>query len=102
MCLNDSRFGSLAQDLQQIIIADEIESGKTTAFLFQKLIETLLASFKSIQHCGQDAFDRSDLQDCHNSVVTLAIIHDHSEVIVNFAKDLFVIEPLKKEKNLNF
>ena len=91
----------MTQDLQQIIIANEIESGKTTTFLFQKLIKTLLAPFKSIQHCGQDAFDRPDLQDCNNSVVTLAIIHDHSEVIVNFAKDLFVIESLKKEETLN-
>ena len=44
MGLDNFRIGGLAQNFQQVVVADEVEPGKSGSLLLQKLRQRFLAS----------------------------------------------------------
>lgn len=94
MCLNDGRLGGLAKDLEQVVIADEIKSRKARPFLFQELVEALLATLQPIQHGREGALDGADPEQSDDPIVPLSVRHDHPEVVIDLPEHLSVVEPL--------
>ena len=49
--LNNSRVLRLSENLQQIVIADEVESWKFISLFLKEVAESLLATFQLVQNC---------------------------------------------------
>lgn len=49
--LDNSRVLRLSENLQQIVIADEVESWKFISFFLKEVAESLLATFQLVQNC---------------------------------------------------
>ena len=95
MCLNDGGLGSLTENLQEVIIADKIKSRETGSLLFQEIVQALLTAFQTIQHGGQNRFDRADPEQRYDSIVALGVFHDHSEIVVDFSEYFTIVKALK-------
>lgn len=49
--LDNSRVLRLSENLQQIVIADEVESWKFISLFLKEVAESLLATFQLVQNC---------------------------------------------------
>ena len=96
--LDDGRFCGLAQDLEEVVVADEVKAGETGPLFFQELVEALLASLQSVEHVGEDALDRTDPEERNDPVVSLDVPHDHPKVVVYLAEHLPIVKALKSNQ----
>ena len=92
--LDDGGLGRLAQDLEEVVVADEVKAREAGALLLQELVEALLASLQPVEHVREDALDGADTEEGDYPVVPLGVSHDHAKVVVYLAEHLSVVKAL--------
>mmetsp|Transcript_101986 Transcript_101986/g.255587 ORF Transcript_101986/g.255587 Transcript_101986/m.255587 type:complete len:210 (-) Transcript_101986:1261-1890(-) len=88
--LDDFRVAGLAENLQQVLIADEVQPGECRALLFQKGREGLLAALKLICQGDELVLEASYSAQVVDLLVLANVLHVLSELVVHLVKALLL------------
>ena len=91
MRLDDARIRRLSQNLEQVLVADEVEPRKDAAFVLQVVVERLLTSVELVEHGRQIVLYARHAAQRDHSCVALHVSHRVTEVVVHSLEALHLL-----------